>query len=193
MGIAHLRHTISLRIELYFLMPLHAYLGPSEPHVVHLIQDWTLGFLYSRLAARLLFANRHSRPAQAFTQVIQGGYLYPNAKIATRCFVLPVLVLFTVAITVPASFALSMNYTLYRGASETVKNQVWRFSFPAVGLSLVVMLAGRVLARIVTRWRLVVRDEVYLIGERLHNFGEKKAPIGKQDAATQTNVGAQIA
>jgi E3 ubiquitin-protein ligase MARCH6 len=176
-------------IELYFLMPLHAYLGPSEPHVVHLIQDWTLGFLYSRLAARVIFANRHSRPAQAFTQVVQHGYLYPNAKIATRCFVLPVLALFTIAITIPASVAVLTNYTLFRGATEAARNQVWRYSFPVVGLMLVATLAGRVLARIVTRWRLVVRDEVYLIGERLHNFGEKKAPQRRQDAGTQTSGG----
>jgi E3 ubiquitin-protein ligase MARCH6 len=163
-------------IELYFLMPLHAYLGPSEPHVIHLIQDWTLGFLYSRLAARLVFANSNSRPALAFAAVISDGYLYPNAKIATRCFLLPVAVLFSVAIVVPASFALSMNYTLYRNASETVQNQVWRFSFPAIGLSLVAMLVGRQAMSMLNRWRLVVRDEVYLIGERLHNFGEKRAP-----------------
>jgi E3 ubiquitin-protein ligase MARCH6 len=177
-------------IELYFLMPLHAWMGPSEPHVVHLIQDWTLGFLYSRLAARLLFANRNTRPAQAFTQVIQGGYLHPDAKIATRCFVLPALALFTIAVGAPAFLATSMSHTLYRGASEATKNQVWRYSFPVVGLSIAVMFTGRMLARIVTRWRLVVRDEVYLIGERLHNFGEKRAPQPRHDMGTQTTIGA---
>ncbi|KAJ8118865.1 hypothetical protein OPT61_g234 [Boeremia exigua] len=173
-------------IELYFLMPLHAWMGPKEPHVVHLIQDWTLGFLYSRLAARLVFANRNTRPAQAFRQVIERGYLHPNAKIATRCFVLPVLALFAVAIAVPASVAWISTHLLHRGASETIKNQVWRYSFPAVGLSIAFMFAGRVLARIVTRWRLVVRDEVYLIGERLHNFGEKKAPQARPDVDAQS-------
>ena len=176
----------AILIELYFLMPLHAWMGPSEPHVVHLIQDWTLGFLYSRLAARLIFANRNTRPAQAFNQVIQRGYLHPNARIATRCFVLPVLALFTIAVAVPAFLAWSSTHMIYRGASETTKNRVWRYSFPAVGLSIAFMLAGRVLARIVTRWRLVVRDEVYLIGERLHNFGEKRAPQARQDMGSQT-------
>lgn len=176
-------------IELYFLMPLHAWMGPSEPHVVHLIQDWTLGFLYSRLAARLLFANRNTRPAQAFTHVIQGGYLHPNARIATRCFVLPALAIFAIAVGAPASLAWGTSHTLYRDASEATKNQVWRYSFPAIGLSIAFMFAGRVLARIVTRWRLVVRDEVYLIGERLHNFGEKRAPQARQDVAIQTSFG----
>jgi E3 ubiquitin-protein ligase MARCH6 len=163
-------------LELYFLMPLHAYLGPKEPHVVHLIQDWTLGFLYSRLAARLVFANRNSRPARAFAAVVRDGYMYPNAKIATRCFVIPVLAIFLVAIAVPSSLAFFASRVLYRGASEATKNQLWRFSFPAVGLSLVLMWVSSAVVRLLVRWRLVVRDEVYLIGERLHNFGEKKAP-----------------
>jgi E3 ubiquitin-protein ligase MARCH6 len=177
-------------LELYFLMPLHAYLGPKEPHVVHVIQDWTLGFLYSRLAARLVFANRNSRPARAFKAVIRDGWLYPNAKIATRCFLVPVLALFLVAIAVPSSLAFVTSRTLYRGASEATKNLLWRFSFPAVGLALVVMWASSAAVRLLVRWRLVVRDEVYLIGERLHNFGEKKAPVQSSvsavDAGTQT-------
>jgi E3 ubiquitin-protein ligase MARCH6 len=63
---------------------------------------------------------------------------------------------------------------------------VWRFSFPAVGLSLVAMWASKEAIRMLTRWRLVVRDEVYLIGERLHNFGEKKAPV--QSRATEEAI-----
>jgi len=171
-------------LELYFLMPLHAYLGPKEPHVVHVIQDWTLGFLYSRLAARLVFANRNSRPARAFKAVIRDGWLYPNAKIATRCFLIPVLALFLVAIAVPSSLAFVTSRTLYRNANEATKNLLWRFSFPAVGLALVVMWASSAVVRLLVRWRLVVRDEVYLIGERLHNFGERKAPVQPASAAT---------
>ncbi|KAL6150749.1 hypothetical protein ACJQWK_00426 [Exserohilum turcicum] len=178
-------------LELYFLMPLHAYLGPKEPHVVHLIQDWTLGFLYSRLAARLVFANRNSRPARAFAAVVRDGYMYPNAKIATRCFVLPVVAIFLVAIAVPSSLAFFASKVLYRGASEVTKNQVWRFSFPVVGLSLVLMWASSAAVRLLVRWRLVVRDEVYLVGERLHNFGEKKAPARVPSATSMpSTVGA---
>jgi E3 ubiquitin-protein ligase MARCH6 len=173
-------------LELYFLMPLHAYLGPAEPHVVHIIQDWTLGFLYSRLAARILFANRQSRPARAFNAVIRDGYLYPDARIATRCFLLPVLALWLIAIAVPSSLAWTTSRTLYAGATEQTRNMVWRYSFPAVGLSLVAMWASKEVIRMLTRWRLVVRDEVYLIGERLHNFGEKKAPV--QSRATEEAI-----
>ncbi|KAF1919479.1 hypothetical protein BDU57DRAFT_512607 [Ampelomyces quisqualis] len=178
----------AILIELYFLMPIHAYLGPSEPHVVHIIQDWTLGFLYARLAARVIFANRQSRPARAFNAVIRDGYLYPNARIATRCFLLPVVSLWLVAIVVPSSLAWTTSRTMYVGASEETRKMVWRFSFPAVGLGLVALWVSKEAVRMLTRWRLVVRDEVYLIGERLHNFGEKKAPV--QSRATEEAISA---
>lgn len=34
------------------------------------------------------------------------------------------------------------------------------------------------LGRATGRWRARIRDEVYLVGERLHNFGEVRPPAG---------------
>lgn len=163
-------------LELYFLMPLHAYLGPSEPHVVHVIQDWTLGFLYARLAARIIFADRTSRAARAFNAIITDGYLNPNARLTTRCFLLPVVVVFAIAVAAPSALAWALNRTIWLGASAATKSQVWRFSFPLLGVSLLAVWIGRESVSMLNKWRMVVRDEVYLIGERLHNFGEKKPP-----------------
>ncbi|KAF2264153.1 hypothetical protein CC78DRAFT_495542, partial [Lojkania enalia] len=165
----------ALLLELYFLIPLHAYLGPREPHVVHVIQDWTLGFLYARLAARIVFSNRASRAARAFSAVVADGYMNPNAWLATRCFLLPVLAIFTIAITVPSIMAFTLNRTIWIGASDVTRSQVWRFSFPLLGLGVVAVWAGKEGVSMLNRWRMIVRDEVYLIGERLHNFGERKA------------------
>jgi E3 ubiquitin-protein ligase MARCH6 len=176
----------AILIELYLLMPLHAYLNPADPHVVHIIQDWSLGFLYSRLAAHIVFANRQSRPAIAFNAVIRDGYLYPNARIATRCFLIPVLVLWLIAIAIPASLAVLTTRSMYASASEQTRNMVWRFSFPAVGMSLIAMWASQQVMGVLSKWRLVVKDEVYLIGERLHNFGETKAPV--QSRATEEKI-----
>ena len=161
-------------IEFYGLIPLHAYLGPKEPHVVHLIQDWTLGFLYTRLVARLTFQDRASRPARAFATVIRDGYLDPNVKVATRCFLLPAVSLFAVSIVVPSTIAFTANHTILMGADEQTKKLVWRFAFPALGLLVGFSWAARETLSVVQRWRGLVRDEVYLIGERLHNFGERR-------------------
>jgi E3 ubiquitin-protein ligase MARCH6 len=161
-------------IEFYGLIPLHAYLGPKEPHVVHLIQDWTLGFLYARLVARLTFQDRASRPARAFAAVIRDGYMNPNAKIATRCFLLPAVSLFVVSIVLPSSVAFTANHTVLIAAEEQTKKLVWRFAFPAIGLLVGLAWAAREGLSVLQRWRGLVRDEVYLIGERLHNFGDRR-------------------
>lgn len=165
-------------LELYILIPLHAYFGAHEPHVVHLVQDWTLGFLYARLVARIILSNRRSRPARAFSAVIADGYANPNARLATRCFLIPVLFFSAVAILVPSGIAWTLNRTLWLNASEAFKSQVWRFSYPSLALFSICLWAAKEGAGMMNKWRMVVRDEVYLIGERLHNFGEKRAYSG---------------
>lgn len=176
-------------IEFYGLIPLHAYLGPKDPHVVHLIQDWTLGFLYTRLVARLTFQDRASRPARAFAAVIRDGYLDPNVKVATRCFLLPAVLLFAVSIVVPSTIAFTANHTILLAADEQTKKLVWRFAFPALGLLVGFSWAARETLSVLQRWRGLVRDEVYLIGERLHNFGERRrAPTSDTSTLEQAPV-----
>ncbi|CAI6341290.1 unnamed protein product [Periconia digitata] len=162
-------------LEFYLLMPLHAYFGPRDPHVVHVIQDWTLGFLYARLGARLIFSDRASRPARAFAALIADGYLDPNAKIATRCFFVPAAAIFVGAIGGPALIAFILTRTVLLGTSPLAKTLVWRFAYPVVGLGVAAVWCANEGVGVLGRWRLVVKDEVYLIGERLHNFGEKRA------------------
>jgi E3 ubiquitin-protein ligase MARCH6 len=176
----------AMLLELYVLMPLHAYLGSSEPHVVHIIQDWTLGFLYARLAARIIFADRTSRAARAFSALIAEGYMNPNARLATRCFLLPVCAFFCIAVAFPAALAWTMNHSLYATASTGTKSQVWRFSFPVHAVALVTIWVGHESAVMVNRWRMVVRDEVYLIGERLHNFKDRKTSVVTESHAITT-------
>jgi len=94
----------------------------------------------------------------------------------------PVLVAFGIAIAVPSGLAWGLNRTVWAGASEEVKRQVWRFCYPGVAGAGAGVAFAREVVRVVKRWRLLVRDEVYLIGERLHNFGERK-PGGRPDAA----------
>ena len=59
---------------------------------------------------------------------------------------------------------------------------MYRYSYPAVlGTAVgVVVLVG--VGRALRAWRKRVRDEVYLIGERLHNYGDsrRKSAAGKK-------------
>ncbi|EON65685.1 hypothetical protein W97_04924 [Coniosporium apollinis CBS 100218] len=168
----------ALLLEFYLLIPLHAYLAPNQTHIIHLIQDWTLGFLYARIAARILLFDRTSRPARALRAVVRDGYLNPDARLATRGFVLPLCLLFTAAICSPWLLATALNKSYFAAADQEARKRLYRMAYPALLALAVGAWAVWGLVRATARWRARIRDEVYLIGERLHNFGERKPPPG---------------
>ncbi|KAJ9645756.1 hypothetical protein H2199_002796 [Coniosporium tulheliwenetii] len=168
----------AILLEFYLLIPLHAYLAPDQTHIIHLIQDWTLGFLYARIAARILLFDRASRPARALRAVVRDGYLNPDARLATRGFVLPLATLFIIVIGTPWCLAHALNVTYYAAADQETQRWIYRMAYPAVLALAVGCWCVWGLVRATGRWRGRIRDEVYLIGERLHNFGERKPPPG---------------
>jgi hypothetical protein len=167
--------------ELYVLLPLHTYFyGPAYPHVVRLVEAWTLGLLYVNLARRALlaFENRASAAAE---RVTERGWARPDAALATKGFFLPAVVASAVLIGGPhlaARAALGFQRrALATGVlSEEAAMQevlVHRYAYPfAAGLVVAVLMIGG-LAKVVKGWQTRIRDEAYLIGERLHNLGER--------------------
>jgi E3 ubiquitin-protein ligase MARCH6 len=213
---------LSILIELYILMPIHAaffspnlstnpnrttLLIPTSPgtnsstlsfshttthpsnnasHEIHIIQDWTLGLLYLRLLSRIFLSRsnpRAPRLAQAARLVIRdGGRWRPDAWRATRYFVAPALLLFALLVVAPPVVTMWLQrgfaalFAGYGGVEERwVGVFVTRCSYPftlALGAGLWVVSLVRAKFG---GWVDVVRDEVYLVGERLHNYGERKA------------------
>jgi hypothetical protein len=169
----------ALLMEFYFIIPMHTYLAAEEKHVIHFIQDWTLGVLYVKMAGRFILWYANSRPAGALRAITRDGWLNPNVRIATRCFILPATIVMAGALVLPLPLGWLANrffFSQYEGIAE---NMVYRYSYPAV-LTLIALFGLSVIIwQILQSWRRMIRDEVYLIGERLHNFGEKK-PVEKE-------------
>ncbi|KAE9986440.1 hypothetical protein EG328_005666 [Venturia inaequalis] len=176
-------------LELYILMPIHVFFGPEDSHVIHIIQDWTLGILYVRIGTRILTWNRQSRTARAVQAVVRNGFLKPAAGLATRAFILPSLFAFAVLLGGPYAVSMALNWTIFRSEDEEKQIQITRLSYPiamAVVLSIWIFV---VTSKATERWRSRIRDEVYLIGERLHNFGEKRpGPITRKSEGEKTVV-----
>lgn len=61
-------------------------------------------------------------------------------------------------------------------AEDIVRSRMYRYAYPAVFAVGCVACAIYGAYLLVERWRRSVRDEVYLIGERLHNHGEDHPP-----------------
>jgi E3 ubiquitin-protein ligase MARCH6 len=161
-------------------------------HNIHLLQDFALGLLYCRIVSRALVSAPSSRAAEAFRRITATGYLDPNARLATRFFILPSLLLavFTFALP-PAGAWLFITASAWSGVElpEDVRTLVYRYSYPALGAVVVALLLVIEVSRATERWRARVRDEVYLVGERLHNFGEKKPPAGTKSVVRRDRVG----
>jgi len=165
----------ALVMELYVLVPLHTYLGGDQTHVIHFVQDWTLGVLYVRMALRFILWNSGSRPAAALNAILRNGWLNPDVRLATRAFIVPAASIALVALLGPLPLGLFLNSTVFYPASSTVHSQVYRYCYPASLAAVLALWAFYLLRHQIDIWRVSIRDDVYLIGERLHNFGEKRA------------------
>lgn len=164
----------ALLTELYILIPAHTLFGDGESHVVHVVQDWALGVLYVQMAIKLTFWQPHSWVAAAVNSVFQDGWLKPNASLATRALVLPIVLFTAAAVTLPLSFGFIARWTIFY-SHIGVQPNIYRYAYPTTLLVVLSVWMVHLLLRRVAVWRTNIRDEVYLIGERLHNFSEKRA------------------
>lgn len=164
----------ALVTELYILIPAHTMFGDGQLHVVHVVQDWTLGVLYVQMAIKLTLWQPHSWAAAVLNSVFRDGWLRPNVSIATRALILPLSLLTVVAVVVPLTLGGALRWTVFYTRGEAQSN-IYRYAYPTTLLVVLAVWTVHLVLRRVAVWRIHLRDEVYLIGERLHNFREKRA------------------
>jgi E3 ubiquitin-protein ligase MARCH6 len=159
-------------------------MGSLTEHSFHVFQDYTLGLLYVRVFSRMIIAAPASRAAEAFRRVTADGYLNPNIRLATRFFVLPATIVAAVALLLPpilTKIAITAVQAFTSAALDaTARTVLYRYSYPIAASIIVAVLGAAELGKATSRWRARIRDEAYLVGERLHNFGEKKPPPGSK-------------
>ncbi|KAI8951742.1 hypothetical protein F4801DRAFT_601084 [Xylaria longipes] len=174
---------ITALVEMYVLIPLHTYMGTGtggtlrlegaqDGHTVRIIQAWTLGILYLKLGSRALTLYG-GRPSQAVRAVLRQGWLEPDVGVLTRAFVVPGFVASTIMLLMPPLFAwATLNWALESTTKISYEMQVsaYRLAYPLTALFWAALLVLRRLLRIFQGWQVRIRDEAYLMGERLHNF-----------------------
>ncbi|KAI1169536.1 hypothetical protein F4777DRAFT_572768 [Nemania sp. FL0916] len=172
---------ITALVEMYILIPLHTYMGTGgalrldsgqDGHTVRIIQAWTLGILYLKLGSRALTLYG-GRPAQAVRAVLRQGWLEPDIGVLTRAFVIPGFIASTVMLLTPPMFAwAALNWAVDSATEVSYEVQVsaYRLAYPLTALFWFAMVVLRRLLRVFEGWQVRIRDEAYLMGERLHNF-----------------------
>ncbi|KAJ5349005.1 Zinc finger RING-CH-type [Penicillium brevicompactum] len=164
----------ALLTELYILIPAHTFFGDGQSHVVHVVQDWALGVLYVQMAIKLTLWQPHSWAAAVINGIFKDGWLRPKAGIATRALVIPLFLFTAAAVTLPLSFGVIVRWSFFY-SSVGVQPNIYRYAYPIALLIVLSTWLSHLLLRRVAAWRTTIRDDVYLIGERLHNFSEKRA------------------
>lgn len=175
----------STLVELYFVTPLHTYLAstytpqrsadtsPVLPPTIHVMQTWILGLVYLR--AILRFATNHldaqTRAATAIRSISRQGFWQPDVRLATRAFVLPSLVVSFVLLLTPLGLGWAINTAL---REPVLQAKIYQYAYPGILGFALAFYCALLLKRQVGVWRTRIRDDVYLIGERLHNFGESQ-------------------
>jgi len=181
----------------------------SPRHTIRVIQSWTIGVLYLKLGARAINSwYRDTRLSVAVRAVLRRGWLDPDVQILTRAFVVPGLALWAVAVAAP--FFAARLLVAYGTPAEAilatagVRTSTWavaegehshppeladaalvlvyRLSFPAAAASVAAAASLWSMVGVFRGWKVRIRDEAYLIGERLHNFGATNGPAGARGA-----------
>ncbi|KAK1067334.1 hypothetical protein LTR74_006538 [Friedmanniomyces endolithicus] len=167
---------------------------PPPLLTIHLLQSYCLGLLYVRLASRAIIFAPTTRAHEAFHRILlDPGYLDPNAYAATRFLIAPVSLLAGLAVLGPPGVVGVAVAAAGRGGNtaapglvgggsvpEEMQAMLYRYSYPLAAVLVVMLLCVSELGQATVRWRARIRDEVYLVGERLHNFGEKRPPVGSR-------------
>ncbi|KAK9447055.1 uncharacterized protein V1518DRAFT_429375 [Limtongia smithiae] len=161
----------ALVVDFYIALPLHTYFLSDEP-IFHFSQAWAVGVLYSNFAWRLLTLDQEWRWQRAYRQAFARGMLNPNVRIATQKLILPLVGYLVGMMIVPLPFGFVAEHTILRDASPENIAAGYRYMYPLLLASGMVVTLVYVLFRLWNSWKVKLRDEVYLVGEQLHNHDD---------------------
>ncbi|XP_074286274.1 putative E3 ubiquitin ligase SUD1 [Silene latifolia] len=173
---------IGLLFELLVMVPMRV--PVDESPVFLLYQDWALGLIFLKIWTRLAMLD-HMTPLvdeswrTKFQRVRESGFSRLQALWVLREMVLPIIVKLLTALCVPYVLARGLFPVL--GYPLVVNSAVYRFAWlGCLCLSVFVYCAKRFHVWI-TNLHNSIRDDRYLIGRRLHNFGDISVARGMEE------------
>ncbi|XP_042497936.1 probable E3 ubiquitin ligase SUD1 [Macadamia integrifolia] len=166
---------IGLLFELLVIVPMRV--PVDESPVFLLYQDWALGLIFLKIWTRLAMLD-HMTPLvdeswrMKFERVREDGFSQLRGLWVLREIVIPIMMKLLTALCVPYVFARGVFPAL--GYPLIVNSAVYRFAWiGCLSFSLLFFCAKRFHVWF-TNLHNSIRDDRYLIGRRLHNFGEDR-------------------
>ncbi|OLL26630.1 ERAD-associated E3 ubiquitin-protein ligase doa10 [Neolecta irregularis DAH-3] len=161
-------------INFYLVVPVQTYLDVESS--IQVMHTWILGVVYVKLGIRILLLTDGRMTGRRLREVVQNGWTDPDVGAANRWFVIPLGAAMITALIVPLSIGWIANHTIFRGASGATSDKVYRYSYPIALGVLMGILFAQVIVGLMHRWTDGIREEIWLVGERLHNIDDEDIP-----------------
>ncbi|KAL7263872.1 hypothetical protein ACSBR1_001927 [Camellia fascicularis] len=182
---------IGLLFELLVIVPMRVPVDESPLFLLY--QDWALGLIFLKIWTRLVMLD-HIVPLiddswrRKFERVRLHGFSRLQGFWVLREIVLPIIMKLLTALCVP--YVLARGIFPIFGYPLVVNSAVYRFAWlGCLGFSLLCFCARRFHVWF-TNLHNSIRDDRYLVGRRLHNFGEDSGERQNQagnSSETQNN------
>ncbi|CAO2813944.1 unnamed protein product [Amaranthus hypochondriacus] len=164
---------IGLLFELLVIVPMRV--PVDESPVFLLYQDWALGLIFLKIWTRLVMLD-HMMPLvdeswrTKFERVREDGFSRLQGLWVLREIVLPIIMKLLTALCVP--YVLARGVFPVFGYPLVVNSAVYRFAWLGCLCLSVIFFCAKRFHVWFTNLHNSIRDDRYLIGRRLHNFGE---------------------
>ncbi|XP_058081189.1 probable E3 ubiquitin ligase SUD1 [Magnolia sinica] len=167
---------IGLLFELLVIVPMRV--PVDESPVFLLYQDWALGLIFLKIWTRLVMLDQMAPLVDEswrikFERVREDGFLRLRGLWVLREIVIPIVMKLLTALCVPYVFSRGLFPVL--GYPLIVNSAVYRFAWLGCLLFSMLCFCAKRFHVWFTNLHNSIRDDRYLIGRRLHNFGEDKA------------------
>lgn len=165
---------IGLLFELLVVIPLRV--PVDESPVFLLYQDWALGLVFLKIWTRLVMLGQVAPLVDEswrtkFERVKADGFTRLRGLWVMKEIVAPILVKLLTALSVPYVFSRGLFPAL--GYSLIVNSAVYRFAWSGCLMLGLLWYGVKCLQQWLSELHNSIRDDRYLIGKRLHNYGER--------------------
>lgn len=194
---------IGLLFELLVIVPMRV--PVDESPVFLLYQDWALGLIFLKIWTRLVMLD-HMMPLvdeswrAKFERVREDGFSRLQGLWVLREIVLPIILKLLTALCVP--YVLARGVFPVLGYPLIVNSAVYRFAWIGCLCLSVLFFCAKRFHVWFTNLHNSIRDDRYLIGRRLHNFGEASlqrsseekeiSSLRRDDVIRQDDVGLRL-
>lgn len=168
-------------LEVVVIIPLRVPIYQTP--VLFIWQDWALGVLYTKIACAITMMGPEWFLRTAIERVYRDGIRDMNLQVVVRDITAPVVSCFGLALAVPYVLVYSVAPLFI--ANVQLRNVVARRIYPfllLVGVSSVILtLQIRQFKKLYEH----IKNDKYLVGQRLVNYDHRRPPARVQSATSQ--------